>query len=417
MSKWVFLSKEDKVISCLMNGNRLVECRLDDRRPSFVGSIFVARVENLLPSICAAFLRIGEQRLYLPLKRKKDQAGWELSGLIFTKQAHTDRITAGDELVVQVEKDAVKTKEPVARGSLQIGGRYGVVMYPESGIHFSRKIVDNDRRLELRQAIAKECGYGVLVRTNAAEASTEEVLCEFVSLRKTLEAVLDTASFRSAGSVLWQPDAAYLKTVQSIRPVRSGKDSTEKKTKGDEIEELVTDDKTLFYELSTAVKQYYETAFIPCRFYQGAQLSLDKCFRITHLMEKALEKQVWLSSGAYLVIEQTEALTAIDVNSGKADGKKLEMEEFVLGINLEAARESMAQIRLRNLSGIIILDFINMREKSGEEELLTCLKHLAALDPVKTEIIDMTPLGLVEVTRKKERDTLERQYRDFQNVF
>lgn len=390
MSKWIFLEKQGKVISCLMDGRRMTECRLDDRKPAFVGSIFTARVDHLVPGIQAAFLSAGEKHFYLSLR--------ENPRLIYTKQARPDMLTQGDEILIQVEKDAIKTKEPVARGILQLSGRYGVVMYPEKGIHFSKKITDKTFRSSMRQALENrfEEGVGLLIRTNAADASQEEVISELEALQQCLRDILEKSPYRSVGSLLWQPLPAYLKTLQNL---------------GSGVDEVITDDEGLYQELSQTLKRYDATSSIPCRLYQDKLLSLDKCWRISHLMEKAMEKQVWLASGAFLVIEQTEALTAIDINTGKAESRKQSMEDFIFEINLEAAEEIMAQIRLRNLSGILILDFINMRDKKHEEALLACLRHLAALDPVQTAVVDITPLGLVEITRKKETDTLLHQYR------
>lgn len=372
-----------------MDQNRLVECRVDDRKDSFVGSIYVARVDNLLPGLQAAFVNIGDRICYYSLRENPEP--------VFLRRARPDRMTVGDEILVQIEKDAIKTKEPVARGVLQLGGRYGVVMYPEAGIFFSRKIADEAFRTSMRKALRHKLPQhmGVLLRTNAADAPTDRVLEEIRSLADQIRELTAHAAYRNAGARLWSPLPEYLRTLRDL-PV-SG------------TEEIVTDDKELYQEISKSLIQYPATEAIPCRLYQDSLLPLEKCYRIPVLLEKALDRQVWLSSGAYLVIEQTEALTAVDVNTGKAEGGRKSTEDFLFRVNREAAAEIMAQIRLRNLSGIIILDFINMEEKEHQEELMQYLKELAALDPVKTRIVDLTPLGLVEVTRKKEKDTLARQ--------
>ena len=297
----------------------------------------------------------------------------------------------------------MKTKDPVARGVLQIGGRYGVVMYPEKGIYFSKKITEESWRDTMKKAFRHRLpdGFGILLRTNAATASREEIEEEMIRLSTQLQEIIEKAPYRSFGTRLWKPQPDYLQTLRDL-PMHG-------------VEEIVTDDETLFDELSSALLAYPETAAISCRYYQDRLLSLEKCYRIPFFLEQVKEKQVWLNSGAYLVIEQTEALTAVDVNTGKATGNRKEWEAFLFRTNMEAAREIMAQIRLRNLSGIIILDFINMKDPAHQEELLSCLRSLAVSDPVRTAVIDMTPLGLVEVTRKKEKDTLEKQLSLLQN--
>ncbi len=388
MSKWVFLQKEGCVQSCLMDQGRMLECRLDNREESLVGSIYVARIDTLVSGLKAAFLSIGERTCYFPLNDADP---------VFCRRIRPEKLTVGDEIVVQIEKDAIKTKDPVARGVLQLSGRYGVVMYPEKGIFFSKKIKDEEVKGKLKKAFRHKLpeGFGVLLRTNAAEASLEEVQKEIFELTEQQKMLVEKAVYRTAGARLWQPEAEYLRTLRDL-PMHG-------------VEEIVTDSEVLYQEISEYMKLYPQTQAIPVRLYQDKLLSLEKCYRIPILIEKALAKQVWLNSGAYLVIEQTEALTAIDVNSGKAAGNKKDTETFFLKINLEAAEEIMAQIRLRNLSGILILDFINMKSEEHKEQLLTKLRTLAAADPVKTTVIDMTPLGLVEVTRKKEKDTLARQ--------
>jgi len=394
MSKWIFLQKDGYVQSCLIDQGRMLECRLDNREETFVGSIYVARIDNLVSGLKAAFISIGDRTCYYSLTDHSEP--------LFCKRIRPDKITVGDEILVQIEKDAIKTKDPVARGVLQLSGRYGVVMYPEKGIYFSKKISDETFRSTMKKAFRHKLpeGFGVLFRTNAADAPVEDVQQEIFELAEKLKELTEKAVYRSAGARLWQPETEYLRTLRDL-PMHG-------------VEEIVTDCSELYSEISEALKRYPQTQNIPCRLYQDKLLSLEKCYRIPVQLEKALAKQVWLDSGAYLVIEQTEALTAIDVNSGKAAGNKKDMEDFIFRTNLEAAAEIMAQIRLRNLSGIIILDFINMKSKEHEEELLTRLRTLAVSDSVQTTIVDMTALGLVEVTRKKGKDTLERQMKSFE---
>ena len=145
-------------------------------------------------------------------------------------------------------------------------------------------------------------------------------------------------------------------------------------------------------------------------FYEDALLPLYKLYSVEARLSEALDRKVWLKSGGYLVIDRTEALTCIDVNSGKYVGKKSGDESY-FHINLEAAEEIAVQLRLRNLSGIIIIDFINMKAKEKNRQLMNSLKKFLDKDPVRTSVVDMTPLGLVEVTRKKEKKSLWEQLR------
>lgn len=171
--------------------------------------------------------------------------------------------------------------------------------------------------------------------------------------------------------------------------------------------EIITDQESLYEQ----IKDYCHKngIDIPLRLYRDDLLSLSKLYSIESRLSAALESRVWLKSGGYLVIEPTEALTAIDVNSGKYDADR-EARETYLRINLEAAKEVALQLRLRNLSGIIIVDFINMQSWEDRKTLLDYLKRLTTQDRVQTKVIDMTPLGLVEITRKKIDKPLKEQY-------
>lgn len=172
-----------------------------------------------------------------------------------------------------------------------------------------------------------------------------------------------------------------------------------------EYSEIVTDDESMYQHLCA------QEITVPIRFYEDRMLSLSKLYNLEGKMEMALERRIWLKSGAYLVLEPTEALTVIDVNTGKYESKKDKDDDTSLKINLEAAQEVAWQLRLRNLSGIIVVDFINMKSSENNEILMQSLKQFVAEDPVPVTVVDMTSLGLVEITRKKITKPLHEQAR------
>ena len=180
-------------------------------------------------------------------------------------------------------------------------------------------------------------------------------------------------------------------------------------SRDDELDEIVTDSPLLFDRLSAFVKETCPTLSGRLRLYTD-DYSLHKLYSLETELERALSERVWLKSGGFLVIQPTEAMTVIDVNTGKFTGKK-NAEETFLKLNLEAAREIALQIRLRNLSGIIIVDFIDMETEESREELMRYLDSLLSSDQIKTTLVDMTKLGLVEITRKKVRRPLAEQLR------
>lgn len=410
MSRRLLSMQGDRVLTALWEDGRILECCIDERIPAFLGRIYLAKVDHIVNSIGGAFLSAGDQKFYYSLKENPLP--------VFVSCKREGMVTQGDEIVVQVTKEALKTKEACTGSALQIGGRYCVVMMesvskqPKTKILLSRKITDTS----IREALTKEAegmesvqklaqlvyqkgfSLSVMVRTNAAEVDSKLVMEEISSCCKQLQTVLETAAFRSSGSCLWQPLPAYISAIRD--------------TALNGLESIVCDNEDLLNEVKTALDENGCGEGLTYSLYQDASYPMRKCYNLDSSLEKALKKQVWLSSGAYLVIEQTEALVAIDVNTGKAIAagrKKESLDSYFYRINLEAAKEIMYQLRLRNLSGMILVDFINMTDHALEDALMEELSELARKDPVYTRIVDMTALGLVEITRKKLREPLDKQ--------
>ena len=174
------------------------------------------------------------------------------------------------------------------------------------------------------------------------------------------------------------------------------------------LSSIVTDDRGLYDQLKAYLKEEQPEDLEKLEFYDDSLLPLYKLYSLETVLDRALGKRVWLKSGGYLVIEPTEAMTVIDVNTGKYEGRK-KMADTIRKINNEAAFTIAAQLRLRNLSGIIMVDFIDMEQEEDKKALLDCLKQAVSTDPVRTVVVDMTPLGLVELTRKKVRKPLYEQ--------
>lgn len=410
MSRRLLSMQGDRVLTALWDDGRIIECSVDERVPAFLGRIYLAKVDHIVPSISGAFLSAGDQKLYYSLKENP------LPVAVSCKREGI--ITQGDEIVVQVTKEALKAKEPGAGSALQIGGRYCVVMMepagkqPKTKILLSRKITE----AAFREKISEEAealeevkqlfeavslrgfSLSVMVRTNAAEVSSDLVLDEISVCCRQLQTVLSTAAFRSSGSLLWQPLPAYISAIRD--------------TSLNGLESIVCDNEELLNEVKNALDECKGSEGLTYSLYQDSSYPMRKCYNLDTTIEKALKSKVYLSSGAYLIIEQTEALVAIDVNTGKAiaSGRKKENQDsYFYRINLEAAKEILYQLRLRNLSGMILVDFINMTDHALEDALMEELSLLARKDPVHTRIVDITALGLVEITRKKIREPLDKQ--------
>ena len=182
-----------------------------------------------------------------------------------------------------------------------------------------------------------------------------------------------------------------------------------------ELEEILTDSREVYEKVQTYLEGFQPEDLDKLTFYQDKLQPLYKKYPVEASIDEALRERIWLKSGGYLVIQMTEALTSIDVNTGKYDGKK-QSEETFLKINLEAAKETARQMRLRNLAGIIIIDFINMKKEENNEYLLSEMREFLRQDPVLTVLVDMTPLGLVEITRKRTRKTVAEQMKALESV-
>lgn len=375
---------------------------------SLVGNIYAARVERIADGIGGAFLEIGQRgKCYFRLP-KNGQQPLKLS------PGHEDKLYGGDIILVQITKDAVKTKLPVAEGNVSLTGKYFVLTLGDRRSGVSKKI-RNSKERERLSAIAdeyKEEEYGIVVRTNAEGAPTEELKKELLILTDRYKSLIKKAVYAEPRSLLYQEPPSY---------ITLGKELPEA-----ELQEIITDSPEIYKELC----QYYgndelrEKAAVPkARVDHIKKITLytddyplEKLYRFDHYFETALQKMVWLSSGGSLVIEPTEAMVVIDVNSGSVTKKKKHSDKIFYEMNREAAVEIARQLRLRNLSGIILIDFINMEIKDQRQKLLAFLAEECKKDRVNCQVIDMTALGLVEMIRSKGKKPLHEQMRDIRKV-
>ncbi|MCM1134214.1 MAG: ribonuclease E/G [Clostridium sp.] len=374
-------------------GERLLMVLFDEKRPymmetapllteeSILGNIYLARVKNVVSGLSGAFLSISkDETVYLPLSRCREilVANRELK--------EGESIRQGDEVVVQITGEALKTKQPAASERLSLTGQYCVCSYFGHGVHYSRKLTEQKKKeidgaLKARELQGRK-GYQFTVRTNAEGLEDFEPL--FQEMQKFIH-IFDTITeiyrSRTCYSLLYQKEAELLSRIKNI-PLTA-------------YDEIVTDEEDVcsFLEKSFPHK--------PVRLYRDELLPLAKLYSLDAHLKEALEKKVWLPCGGYLVMEPTEAMVVIDVNSGKTISKGKKSRDYYLKVNLEAAGEVARQLRLRNYSGMIMVDFINMDSEDDDKLLLEALDKALREDKVKTRLVDMTALGIVEITRKK----------------
>lgn len=377
MSDKILITHWNKfLVTARLSNDKVVDLDFDNTcKSTFVGNIYIGKVKEVVKNINAAFIEYqSNEKGYYSIADNPNP--------VFLNKKNNDKICQGDELIVQIAKDGIKTKDPVLSSRLEFAGKYAVLTAGNNRIGFSNKFTNLEKKEKLIQMLKKyrNSAYGFIIRTNAKDADLKEVLAEIDQLVVKYNDVMKTAFFRTCHSKLYENEKSY---VQFIRDLSEG------------IEyEIVTDDEDVYYNISTVFPE--KNAVL----YKDDMISLIKFYRLEKCIEEINKERVWLKSGAYLIIQPTEALTVIDVNTGKCIKGK-QTDEVFYNVNLEAAKEIARQIKLRNISGIIIVDFININNKELNDMLLSELEKYTRRDSVKTVVEDITRLGLVEITRKK----------------
>lgn len=400
LSKLIIAGMEIEGVSCntcaLEEDGHIMELMLEEKeKKSILGNIYVGQVENIAANIQAAFVMIDpDTRCYLPLSDVKNP--------VFSSGRTGDApLRPGDMLLVQVSREAMKGKLPAVTTNLNFTGKYLVLTTGEKKIGFSKKLIQEEKNklnkwLEEERAVSPR-EYGIVVRTNAGEASKEEFLTELSFLKRLYEKTAVHGRSRTCFSCVYETEPFYMNAVRD--------------TYSKHLDEIVTDIPEVFEHIVTYLKEVSHGEENKVRLYEDALLPLYKLYRIGMVLEEVQKQKVWLKSGGFLVIQQTEAFVSIDVNSGKFTGKK-KAEETYRKINLEAAGEIARQLRLRNLSGIILIDFINMENPDHQDELFHVLQKHLRKDSVKAKAVDITPLHILEMTRKKVRRPLSEDLKE-----
>lgn len=375
----------------LLENGKVIEVqyeRLNQRK--IVGNIYRGRVVRVLPGIQAAFVDIGLNRTgYLYV----DEALSSWEGEAKEKPNIREIVREGQEIIVQVSKEAFGSKGPRLTTKISLPGRYLVYMPFERMIGISRRIESLSEQERLRKLAEriKEDHEGILIRTNGERVGEEEIKDEYLALKNLWAESLEISKGNRAPCLIHEDLGVAHKVLRDYLD--------------EEVSEILIDDveeyRNLLHSITMIGAQYKERI----KLYRG-KTDLFSAYQVETEIQKALHKRVNLKSGGFLIIEHTEALTIIDVNTGKFVGKDA-LSQTVLKTNLEAAEEIPRQLRLRNIGGIILIDFIDMHLDSHKEQILTTLKREMNRDPMKSQILGITALGLVEMTRKKVKENLQ----------
>ena len=405
--------QETRVV--LMENGRLAELLVDrgDER-GFVGNVYLGRVVRVLPGMQAAFVDIGLERaafLYvgdiypdvLKLSERNKQLADGAPPVADDKpRSRTkpgqppiqDLLKEGQQIVVQVAKDPIGTKGARVTTQIALPGRFMVFMPTVEHVGISRRIDKDKERRRLREFVEKhrQKGAGFIVRTVCANQPTEVLEADMEYLQTTWKRIEDQAGKKKA------PFGLHTDHGLVIRAVRDLYD--------EQIDRMVVDSKKIFDDVRAFMGDFMPHLKERVHLYKGKEPVFDT-YGVEMEISRSLGRKVGLKSGGYLVIDQTEALMAIDVNSGKFVGT-FSLEETTLMTNIEAAEEVVHQLRLRNMGGIIIIDFIDMDAESNREKVWRKLDDALRKDRARTNVMKISDLGLVEMTRKRTQEGLDR---------
>lgn len=428
LHRLVIVDEGEKVLYGYFDGDQPVELYCDHKEQrSLVGNVYAGSVYRIAEGIKGAFLHTVDGDCFLP---------------------GTSGLKGGDILAVQIFKDPVGRKLPVAGTNISINGKYFVFTFANKRFGVSKKIKNHKERERLTAIMKEESQslsadlssgqqagelredswikvdqdhksaikadqvkidydyesatksdqgfeFGIVARTNAQGVEEDLLRKEFRELTASCRRILKKSLTAAGGSLLYGQVPYY---IQLGLELPSG-----------ELQEIVTDSQSIFQEWKDYYDGRQDTGLADKVRYYEDDYPLKNLYRFDHHFQAACQRYVWLKSGGSIVIDPTEAMTVIDVNSGAVTRSPNKADQVFLSMNLEAAREIARQIRLRNISGIILVDFINMKESDGKTKLMKALADYCSKDRSKVRVIDYTALGLVEMTRDKSRKPLRAQ--------
>ena len=386
---------------------------------SIAGNIYKGRVVRVLPGMQAAFVDIGLDKaafLYVTdvydnlediermmankeeneedneLHREQSEEVWSMEVQI------EDRLQEGQEVLVQVAKEPLGSKGARITSHISIPGRHLVLMPTMDHVGISRRIEDESERTRLRELLLeiKPPNYGFIARTAAEGVENDKIKAEMDFMLRLWQTIQKNNEHGQVPSRLYQEPDIIL---------RAGRDLFTQ-----EVDKLIVDSQEEYEKIVEFVETFMPSLKAAIKLYEGTEPICD-AYGIEMELQRALGRKVWLKSGGYIVIEMTEALTAIDVNTGRYVGKR-NLEETILKTNLEAVKEIAYQLRLRNIGGIIIIDFIDMEKEANREKVFNRLREALRRDKSKTNILKMSELGLIEMTRKRTKESITRVLRE-----
>lgn len=397
----------------VLEGDVLTELYLERHtKKNILSNIYKAKVSRVLPGMQSAFVNIGLSRsafLYCadvidpeeirknrqnpPVDMELDKTAWEQKTL--SQRTPIEKLLKdGDEILVQVAKEPLGSKGPRVSMNISIPGHYLVLMPNYNSVGISRRIEDEDKRDALRKILLaiKPDGMGVIARTASVDVGEESLVKDLEYLKSVWQQVELRSRQKKSPAILYEEPDIVLKATRDLY--------------SDEVSHVVIDNPEPFARLQDFLSFHIPDAVPHLEKFGEDQLIFD-FYGIEKQIDKALSKKVWLPSGGFIVIDQTEALTSFDVNTGKYVGRE-NPRDTILKTNLEAVGEVVLQLKLRNLGGIIVIDFIDMEFAADQAKVKTALEDLLKDDKARTNVLAVNELGLVQMTRKRTSESIER---------
>lgn len=366
--------------TAIVEDDKLVELLIDENgNDKLASNIYRGIVKIVKQGLQASFVDIGMEKLaYLPLKKDSN-------------------IKSGMDIMVEVKKEAIGTKGPKLNLEVSLSGRYLVYIPSNDRITISNRLQDEEERFRLKKIIKKIVGKncGIIIRTEASGCSEEELKKDFTELKEKYESIVKDFKLGIGPKLLYKELDASTKYI---------KDNV-----NEEVTEIIVNNNKKYEEIKNILKSINKDYLHKLKIIENQDIF--DLYKVQSQIDKALNKKVWLKSGGYLIIDKTEALTVIDVNTGKFTGTS-SREDTVYKTNEEACIEIARQLKLRDIGGIIIIDFIDMIKKKNKENLLETLNYYLEKDKRKYEILGFTRLGLVEIARRREKNSISEYYLD-----
>lgn len=375
--------------AAIIEDERLAEYYIEKPSKELVGNIYIGKVVNVLPGMQAAFIDIGIGKnafLYV-----NDAIPFYED--VEIQPSIKEILKEGQKIIVQVQKEPFGNKGPRVTTHISLPGRYLVYMPNVNYVGISRRIVDEDERNRLKEfgESIKNENEGLIIRTVASEASNEQMIKDLNFLKNLWKTISEQSKQGVIPSLIYKDLDLIPRLIRDVFT--------------EEVNQFVLDSGYEYKRVKELVQLSSPELVDRFHHYAGREHIFD-VYNIQIEIDKATKRKVWLKSGGYIIIDKTEALTSIDVNTGKYIGQST-LEETVLKTNLEAAVEIARQLRLRDIGGIIIIDFIDMEKEENGKKVLDILEEEMKKDRTKSNVLGLTQLGLVEMTRKKVRQSLD----------